>query len=95
MQLDRSDYLTVTRILKKYFPEARFYLFGSRAKQTAKPYSDLDILIIDQDKIPMHRLSAIEEEFDQSDLTFTVDLVDWYRITQEFHEHLIQECIPL
>jgi predicted nucleotidyltransferase len=95
MQLNQSEYLTVTRILKKFLPKAKFYLFGSRAKQTAKPYSDLDILVVDQDKIPLHRLNEIEEEFDQSNLTFTVDLVDWYRVTQEFRNHLNQERIPL
>lgn len=61
----------VQQILSKY--PYRFYAYGSRAKGTARKFSDLDVCFYEE--IPWNILSHIEEDFEESDLPFKVELV--------------------
>lgn len=70
----------VKSILQKY-PYA-FYAFGSRTKGTQRKFSDLDICFMDD--IPGHVCSHIREDFEESNLPFTVDLVDLNRCDEKF-----------
>lgn len=95
MQLSNSEIQKVRQILYKHLPNVKFWLFGSRIKGTAKHYSDLDIAIISEQPINLTTLSALEEEFAESDLTFKVDLVDWQRISSEFKDVIRKNYVAL
>ncbi len=56
-------------------PEAKIYLFGSRAKNCAAPYSDIDIAILD-DSLDRAKLAQIRYTIDTSNLPYKVDIVD-------------------
>lgn len=71
MQIKSKHYEIVRLILFKY--PYKFYAYGSRVKNQAKDYSDLDLCY--QEEIPWNVLSHIDEDFEQSDLPFKVDLV--------------------
>lgn len=72
----------VKDILKKY--PYTFYVFGSRAKGTQRRLSDLDLCFFED--IPRNVQCHIEGDFDDSDLPFTVDLVDWQRCSDPFRK---------
>lgn len=38
-------------------------------------------------------MSELEEVFSNSDLHFTIDLVDWHRISTEFQQHIQQQAV--
>lgn len=80
LQIEPRHWKIILDILNKYPYE--FYLFGSRIKGTAKRFSDLDICY--KEKIPDATIGEIAEAFDNSDLPYTVDLVAWWRCTDEF-----------
>nr|WP_315481697.1 nucleotidyltransferase domain-containing protein [uncultured Undibacterium sp.] len=67
----------VAAILQKHIPNKAIWIFGSRAKHQAKPYSDLDIAIIGETPLSINLLAAMTEDFTESALPFKVDLVDW------------------
>jgi predicted nucleotidyltransferase len=70
----------VRDILKQYpYP---FYVFGSRVKNQHKKFSDLDLAFTSE--IPLSVQAHIEEDFENSDLPFTVDLVDYNRSDEDF-----------
>jgi uncharacterized protein len=72
-------------IVKSFFPaEYNIYFFGSRIKGGWREYSDLDICIKNAEKIDMGELSFISEKFANSDLPFTVDIVDYQRCDESF-----------
>jgi len=71
LQMENRHQQMVKEILSKY--PYQFYAYGSRVKGTAKKYSDLDLCF--QEKIPWNILSHIEEELEESNLPFKVDLV--------------------
>ncbi|MFA5162008.1 MAG: nucleotidyltransferase domain-containing protein [Elusimicrobiales bacterium] len=75
---------TIKKILARRAPGERALAFGSRVSGTPKEYSDLDIAIIAKEKLDIATLSALREDFAESDLPFRVDALDWHSISPEF-----------
>lgn len=66
--------------------EYKVFIFGSRSTGRAKKYSDFDIGIIGKKSVPWRILSLIEEAFEESDLPYKVDIVDFFLASQGFRE---------
>jgi len=65
----------------------QLYVFGSRAQpNTPKPYADLDLLLKDNEEIKRQSLFDLEQAFEESDLPFRVDVVDWNRLPPSFRD---------
>ena len=80
-----EKYLTyVQSVLKKYVPGYSVWLFGSRATNTIKPYSDIDLVIISDQPVSSNAMCLIASEFAEGDLPYKVDLVDWSTLDDEF-----------
>lgn len=73
LQINTQDYLIIQKILAQY--PFHFYAYGSRVKGTAKKFSDLDLCY--KEDIPAELICRIEEELEESDLPFVVELVNW------------------
>lgn len=76
--------------------EAKFYIFGSRAKGNYKQYSDIDIAV----KLPEEKLSAgilgkILIEFSDSTLPYEVDVVDLNAIDDMFKNLISKSLIEI
>lgn len=67
-------------IIKKHIPQAKVYLFGSRARGTNNPGSDIDLAIDANQKIPWSTLGMIKEEIEESTIPLFVDIVDLHDI---------------
>lgn len=74
----------VLALLSNYLPEGEVRVFGSRFSGTAKPYSDLDLAVVGQNKLDWRVLAELKEAFQESELPFRVDLLDWNAISDEF-----------
>ena len=74
----------VKKVLAKY--PYTFYAFGSRVTGKQKKFSDLDLCYIEP--IPPLILGDIREDFDESNLPFKVELVDFYGASSEFQERI-------
>jgi len=59
-------------------------VFGSRLTEQPKNYSDLDLAIVGKKEIPPDIMAKIKCDFEESDLPFRVDILDWYKISEEF-----------
>ena len=79
--------MIVRDILCTHLPEgAKTWVFGSRVLWTTKDSSDLD-LAIEGEKPFHHRvMGALEDAFEESDLPFTVDVVDMSGISSGFRK---------
>ena len=78
------DLEIIKKILRKNVPKSEVRAFGSRVEGPAKDYSDLDIAIVGQEKLSDKIFYALKEDFEESDLPFRVDVLDWHRISEEF-----------
>ncbi|NVK36714.1 MAG: nucleotidyltransferase domain-containing protein [Gammaproteobacteria bacterium] len=92
---DRTVVLTA---INKSIPNNNFelFVFGSRSLiQTCKDYSDLDLVIRCDKPIPRQILFQIEEDLENSQLNYRVDLLDWHRISDEFKNEITSKLIKI
>lgn len=76
-------------------PEAEVFAFGSRVQGNARPFSDLDLLLKSAKPISYAQLAEAEELLAESDLPFTVDLLDEARISHEFQQRIKPDLMKL
>ena len=84
MDLSPQSVDIVKKILQEWVPGCEVRVFGSRVNGTAKKYSDLDLVIVDKEKIPTRKMNALREAFEDSDLPIRVDVLDWHAISADF-----------
>jgi len=71
------------------------WLFGSRARKDNRRMSDIDIALRDPDG-PIDRalLASLADAFEESEIPYTVDLVDLATVDPEFQAQVQREGIP-
>lgn len=88
------DHLQIVRhILQHRLPQHEVWAFGSRAKGTAKTYSDLDLAIITSQALDLGVYAALTDDFSDSDLPFKVDVVDWATISEAFRTIIARDKV--
>ncbi len=90
MNLNEEELLIIKKILEEIIPEKKVIAFGSRVDGRSKEYSDLDLLILEEEKIDLKKLFEIQEKFEESDLTFRVDISDEKRISSGFLKNIMK-----
>jgi type I restriction enzyme S subunit len=74
----------VEAILRTHVPDRRVRVFGSRVQGRARRFSDLDLVILGERPLSDRARFALETAFDESDLPFRVDVVDWAKLDDAF-----------
>lgn len=81
------DHWAIVRdILQRHIPQCEVWAFGSRAKWTAKKYSDLDLAVFNNEPLPLSLSAALTDDFSESDLPWKVDVVDWATTSEAFRK---------
>jgi type I restriction enzyme S subunit len=75
---------SVKRILAEYVPDCEVRAFGSRCKGAARKFSDLDLAVCGHEKLPWLQLADLQEAFQESDLPFRVDVLDYHTVSDNF-----------
>ena len=93
----RPDHLEMVRdILRAHLPAGfKVWVFGSRASWTTKDSSDLDLAVEGATRLDHKTMSALEVAFEESDLPYTVDVVDIKRIGDAFRQIVESQRVPL
>ena len=84
LALSIDELAMVKAILVRHVPRARVWVFGSRATGKAKKYSDLDLCIKADQPLGLDVMSAMAEDFSESNLPWKVDIVDWFSVSDAF-----------
>ena len=82
-------------ILQEYLPDREIMAFGSRVTGTAKPYSDLDLVVMGENEIYLETMAQLKNAFAESDLPYRVDIVEWCQTSEEFKHIIIPQLHPL
>jgi type I restriction enzyme S subunit len=83
----RPDHLAlVHEILRRFVPKAEVSVFGSRAKWLARETSDLDLCIREAEPLGFKRMGLLMEAFEESNLPYKVDVVDWATTSEGFRK---------
>jgi type I restriction enzyme S subunit len=90
----RPDHWEIVRdILRRHVPQFEVWAFGSRAKWSAKPYSDLDLAVITDKALSLKVSAALADDFSESDLPWKVDVVDWATTSESFRQIIEEDKI--
>ena len=81
----------ILSILAEFVPGCEVRVFGSRIKESCKPYSDIDLAIVGRERLEQSLMFAMREKFQESELTFRVDLLDWHALSPEFQAVIEKE----
>jgi len=95
LALNANELAVVKAILFRHVPQSSVWAFGSRATGKAKQYSDLDLCIKADTALGLDVMSAMAEDFSESDLPWKVDLVDWWSISAGFKAIIDRDKVPL
>ncbi len=96
LALTSDELAQVRAILARYLPPGvRVSVFGSRARGTAKPWSDLDLALASPAPLPLSLLAEMAEAFDESPLPWKVDLVDRASVSEGFAAIIDAGAVPL
>jgi len=75
---------TVRAILSRHVPNCEVRAFGSRLSGPAKNYSDLDLAVVAPGKVNADTFPHLKEAFEESELPFRVDVLDWRETSPDF-----------
>lgn len=75
--------------------EYEIFIFGSQANGQAERFSDYDIGISGKGHLSLKKLSLIREAFEESDLPFNVDIVDFSQVSSRFRKQALSRIIKL
>ena len=78
--LTDRDIKTILSVFNQYTEVLLVHIFGSRAKGTNKPGSDIDLAIMNKG-INIKTLLKLKNDFEESSLQYKVDLVDLHTLT--------------
>lgn len=84
----------VLKLIERHLPNTTVWVYGSRAKGTARRYSDLDMVVFSTPE-QKHEVYELREAFEESDLPFRVDLFAWDQVPESFKENIEAERIAL
>lgn len=84
----------IKETLKRHInnPDAKFYIFGSRATGKYREYSDVDIAI-DFPPMTLDERLKIQSDFENSTFPYEVDIVDLNDITENFKKIIKDDLV--
>jgi len=75
---------TIKKILAEFIDGCEVRAFGSRINGAAKEHSDLDLAVVGHGKLKRRTKMLLREAFEDSDLPFRVDVIDYNAVSNEF-----------
>lgn len=81
----------IRRILSEHVPGFEVIAFGSRVRGDARPWSDLDLAVSGPATLHWNDLGKLTEAFQESELPFRVEVMDWDTASPEFKRAIEQE----
>jgi len=85
-QIEDKELEIVINIIKEYAEDCEVMVFGSRLYGTSKTFADLDLAFKCDSGLGLDRILQLEEKFDESDLPYKVDIVNYNKTSKEFQE---------
>lgn len=95
LDLTRPQLGLVQHILRQRFPGRQACAFGSRAAGRAKPWSDLDLVILGEQPVDDLAVFQARADFEESDLPFRVDLALWRDLPSAIQQRVTSQGKPI
>ncbi len=82
----------ILTLLHRHLPGITVWVYGSRAKWTSRPQSDLDLVVFAKPKQAC-QVGNLREALEESDLPFRVDLFVWDEVPESFRDEIVESHV--
>lgn len=90
IDLAADELRIVKEILARHVPRFEVRVFGSRVKESAAAFSDLDLAIVSGNGLDWRDVEALKDAFAASDLRICVDVVDFAAASPVFKQIILE-----
>jgi len=87
VDINPRDKEILCSLLSQYLPDTPVWIYGSRVMGKALPWSDLDMVVFTKAD-QKYRLSLLQEAFEESNLSFRIDLREWDWLPDDFKANI-------
>lgn len=91
--IDERTKRIIIGVIKTLLPDAKIYLFGSRARGTQSERSDIDIAVDTGRKLKRVQVGEARDMINESHILYKVDIVDFQNISEEMRQHINKEGV--
>lgn len=95
VSLQPEELKCINAIFQNIIPDREVRAFGSRTSANHKPFSDLDVVVMGENALPIEKLADLHNAFSESDLTFKVDVAVWSELTENFKNIIKKHCVVI
>ena len=92
IDVELKDLKIVKSVFARHLPYKQVWAYGSRVKWTATETSDLDCVVFGATD---SEIADAKEAFDESDIPFEVQLLNWETIPNDFKENIKEQYFVL
>jgi uncharacterized protein len=86
---------TLSGIVERVIPGCQARVFGSRATGRARPFSDLDLLIVQPARLTWAQRADLRDLFEASEFPFRVDVVEAEALPESMASRVASESVAL
>lgn len=95
LQLLSEHVAIIQAILDRHLPHCEVRVFGSRAQGKARPFSDVDLLVLKPEYLSLNERINLVDAFEESDLPYCVDLLEFSKAPLAWKNEVLQASHPL
>jgi uncharacterized protein len=88
-----KDKELMIRLLEALFPGVKIYLFGSRARGTNRPTSDIDLAIDAGRAVSYLEVARARNVLDALYVAEKIDVVDFHSVPQQLRDVILKEGV--
>jgi len=83
----------IISLISALIPKAKIYLFGSRARGTHSKWSDIDLAIDAEERLPTILVGEIIDVLAGTNIIHKIEVVDFHSVSDEMKKSIIEEGI--
>ncbi len=92
-KLDEKIQNKIIAVISALIPQAKIYLFGSRARGTNSPRADIDIALDAGHELEPRDVYEITCMFKESNIMYKIDVVDLYQVSDLMRSEILKDKI--
>ena len=91
--IDKKTKDKIIGLISALIPEAKIYLFGSRATGKFSQWSDIDLALDAGKKLPSVAVGEVIDVLAGTDIPFKIEVVDMYAVSNGMKESILDERV--
>jgi uncharacterized protein len=91
--IDEHSKAKIIALISTLIPEAKIYLFGSRARDTNSEWSDIDIALDAGKELPSVSIMELNDIMVATNMPYKVDVVDLYSVSEQMRTIILKEKV--